>query len=90
MNILERNRIDSERMKTALELAKTRRKNETHEDFGDEVENDINQIQEAHFVTEIFRTRNIYKTYIGDQRFIYFDGIVINIITKGKIISYKV
>ena len=84
MLILEGHKIDSEPLKNALEIATARRKNETFENLGEVVEGNIDLIQNTHFAFEIFRTKNTYKTYIGDQRFIYYDAVVIKIITKGN------
>ena len=73
----------------AFEIAKRRRRDETHDVQNDQIEMNIAQIQQEKFSYEIFRTNNAYESWIGDQKFKYHDGLVVELITTGYI-TYKI
>ena len=68
----------------ALEIAKRRKDEQTHDRKRDEVENNIEKLYKAKFEYEIFKTHNAYITMVGDARFAYHDELKIELITTGR------
>ena len=83
MKLLGSVHIPAPEIREALAVAIKRRDEVTHEIQDDQIEKTIKQLDEAEFCFDIFRTRNAYSTWIGDQRFIYHDELRVELITKG-------
>ena len=89
MKLLGSVRLPAPEVREALLFAAKRRDEVTHEKQNDQMEKIIKQLDEAEFSFDIFKTRNAYSTWIGDQRFTYHDELKVELITKGcKIQNY--
>ena len=83
MKLLGSVRIPAVEIREALMIASKRRDEVTHEMQNDQIEATIQSLDEADFSFDIFQTKNAYSTWIGDQRFTYYDELKVELITKG-------
>ena len=85
MRVMEMNRIDSDELKQALQIAVIRRDDETTDIYNNEIERRIEEIQKVHYSYQVFRTRNSYEIEEIEGMKTYYDEIEVRMITKGDI-----
>ena len=83
MKLLGSVRIPAVEIREALRAAVKRRDEVTHEIQNEQIEATIQRLDEEEFCFDIFKTKNAYSTWIGDQKFTYYDELKVELITKG-------
>ena len=83
MRVLEMEKINSDELRRALQIASIRRDDETEDIYNEEIERNIEIIQQIHYSYQVFHTRNSYKMMERGVFNTYRDEIEVRIITKG-------
>ena len=83
MFTLEPQKINTDELRLAYQLATDRRKFKSNEDLGNETELEIQKIDKLHFGYHLFKIQTSYRAQIGNSSFIYHHEIAVKLITKG-------